>query len=301
MTKSAVTDWSTTAASNTDVGGINIDEGMARSSVNNAMREIMAQIAASGAASLTGWLSGLTLANNVSDATNDIDIATGSARDSTDAFTMRLGSALTKRLDAGWAVGTNQGGLDTGAIANATYHVWLIRRSDTGVVDVLFSTSASSPTMPANYDQKRRLGSIVRTGAAIKPFKQNGDVFDWVLGVLDIQTTNPGTSAVTATLTLPTGIIVRARISGNVYDATASADTYGLITSIAETDSAPASSIYSFIVVTAAGAQSVGNFYKDVMTNTSAQIRYRIGAASTADHSMHITTHGWIDTRGKDA
>ena len=107
------------------------------------------------------YITGLTLSNNATDATNDIDIAIGSARDSTNAADIVLASALVKRLDAAWAVGTNQGGLDTGSIANGTYHVWLIQRSDTGVEDVLFSTSATAPTMPANYDYKRRIGSIL--------------------------------------------------------------------------------------------------------------------------------------------
>jgi len=44
MSKDKVSEWSSTAANNTDVGGINIAEGMAPSGVNNAMREIMAQI-----------------------------------------------------------------------------------------------------------------------------------------------------------------------------------------------------------------------------------------------------------------
>lgn len=39
-----VGEWDTDADNNTDVGGINIAEGMAPSGVNNAMREIMAQI-----------------------------------------------------------------------------------------------------------------------------------------------------------------------------------------------------------------------------------------------------------------
>lgn len=45
MAKNAVADWSTTAASNTDIGGISIAEGMSPGNVNNAMRETMAQIA----------------------------------------------------------------------------------------------------------------------------------------------------------------------------------------------------------------------------------------------------------------
>ena len=44
MAKNKISDWSSTAASNTDVGGINIAEGMLPSDVNNAMREMMAQV-----------------------------------------------------------------------------------------------------------------------------------------------------------------------------------------------------------------------------------------------------------------
>jgi hypothetical protein len=44
MPKSAVSDWSSTAADNTDVGGISIAEGAAMANMNNAMREMMAQI-----------------------------------------------------------------------------------------------------------------------------------------------------------------------------------------------------------------------------------------------------------------
>lgn len=44
MAKNAVSDWDTTAANNTDIGGISIAEGCAMANLNNAMREIMAQI-----------------------------------------------------------------------------------------------------------------------------------------------------------------------------------------------------------------------------------------------------------------
>jgi microcystin-dependent protein len=45
MSKNAVSQWDTTAGNNTDVGGISIAEGMAPGNVNNAMREMMAQLA----------------------------------------------------------------------------------------------------------------------------------------------------------------------------------------------------------------------------------------------------------------
>ena len=45
MAKNSVNDYSATAGDNTDVQSVNIAEGMAPSNVNNAMREIMADLA----------------------------------------------------------------------------------------------------------------------------------------------------------------------------------------------------------------------------------------------------------------
>ncbi len=44
MAKNKVSEWSSTAASNTDIGGIDIAEGCAPSGINNAIRELMAQV-----------------------------------------------------------------------------------------------------------------------------------------------------------------------------------------------------------------------------------------------------------------
>lgn len=46
MSKTSVADWDTTAANNTDIGGISIAEGCAMANLNNAPREMMAQFAA---------------------------------------------------------------------------------------------------------------------------------------------------------------------------------------------------------------------------------------------------------------
>jgi hypothetical protein len=246
-------------------------------------------------------LFGLTLSNNVSDATNDIDIATGKCRDSTDAANMVLASALTKRLDAAWGVGTNGGGLDTGSIANTTYHIWLIKRSDTGVVDALFSTSATAPTMPANYDYKRRIGSIVRSAANIRAFLQDGDLFMWKSPVSDITATNPGTSAVTRTLTLPTGIRIESIVQVNVTGTT-QPNLPGAVylSDLSLTDVAASSNTAASILVYASSA--IGDLYAGlickVMTNTSAQIRSRL-QISGAGTTLQINTAGWIDTRGR--
>lgn len=44
MAKNKISEWSSTPANNTDVGGIDIAEGCAPSGINNAIREVMAQV-----------------------------------------------------------------------------------------------------------------------------------------------------------------------------------------------------------------------------------------------------------------
>jgi len=260
-----------------------------------------ASVTVSSSVAPRGHIGGLTLSNNVTDATNDIDIATGEATSSDTGITMILVDGITKRLDASWAVGTNQGGLDTGSIANATYHVFLIKRSDTGVVDVLFSTSATAPTMPSSYDLKRRIGSIMRISATIVPFSQFGDEFLLKLPVREVATSNPGTSAVESTLsTSPSGIKVNALITVVLLTDNATETNHCLITSLDQTDTAPSSSVYTIVGKNTIAASTVtaDSVYLSIRTNTSKQVRYRL-STSVADVRIEIMLHGWIDYRGK--
>lgn len=144
--------------------------------------------ASSGTVSLPrNYIGGLGIAS-AADVTNDITIAVGEARDETDAQDITLASALTKQIDAAWAVGTNAGGMDTGTVASSTsYYIWLILRSDTSVVDALFSLSGTAPTMPTNYDYRRLIAFVRRNGsAAIQPFENQGDVTWYVDGIGDV-------------------------------------------------------------------------------------------------------------------
>lgn len=127
-----------------------------------------------GQPAMPGYVNGLVMSRNASDSANDIDVAAGSAAsDDATPRLIKLASAVTKRIDAAWAVGNNQGGLDTGSIADGTYYTYEIQRSDTGITDVLFSLSASAPTMPMNYDRKRRIGYVNRIGGV------NAIVYSW--------------------------------------------------------------------------------------------------------------------------
>ena len=280
-TPADLTDWNGSA----DPG--DVDQAL------DQLAERVTDISAPSSAFPPGHLFGLTLSNNAGDATNDIDIAIGNARDSTDAQNIVLAGALTKRLDAAWAVGTNQGGLDTGSIANTTYHVWLIKRSDTGVVDVLFSTSATSPSMPTNYDYKRRLGSIVRVGGAIELFTQYDDLFLLSSPVVDVNVSNLGTSSSTYALaSVPTGIIVKAVIGAFVWKVANYAAVY--VRALTQTDLAAAYNTTANVYDPSNGGGNSNNL--EVMTDTSAQIAARSSVTST---NLIVITRGWIDTRGR--
>lgn len=240
-------------------------------------------------------LYGLTLSNNSGDATNDIDIAAGAAVSDDGTTLMQLSSSITKQLDAAWAVGTNQGGRDTGSIADTTYHVWLINRPDTGVTDVLFSTSASSPTMPANYTKKKRIGSIIRVSGTILAFVQSGKDFLLNVSRQDIDATNPGTSAILRTLTVPQGVQVKAIISASVYPGT----TTGLMMyisspSIADTTPQGGSTAAPTGPGTVCADQQVGVTVLRCLTNTSSQVRSRLAASGASDR-IGIHTYGWED------
>lgn len=186
-------------------------------------------------------IQGLTYANNGTDATNDIDIAVGGAMDSTSARMMVLGSALTKRLDAVWAVGTNQGGLDTGSASDTDYFIWLINRSDTDVTDVLFSTSATAPTMPTNYNYKRLIGWFKRVSGAIVAFKTyetegGGLNLMWTAPTLDINTTVT-TARRTDAVKVPLAFSTLATIRVSLVDA--ADNILALVCCPDETDAAP--------------------------------------------------------------
>jgi hypothetical protein len=248
--------------------------------------------------------------SNATDATNDITISAGWADDSTSVAVMRLTPAITKQLDVAWAAGTNQGGLDTGAVANTTYHTWLIGNPTSLAVDVLFSTSASAPTMPGGYKLKRRIFSFRRIGAvnqAVAAREQAGGGLkvllktptfqfnkDWA-GVDDAAQTS-------SAIAVPLGIQVEAILGVSFVDATPVAASALLITSLDQSDTAASSGVPGAFVgqfrITAAGVATQAAASGEVLAriSTSATFRYR-AEGSTADHFADFCLMGWIDDR----
>lgn len=257
-----------------------------------SINSVLTELAGIGVGLMANYLAGFTLSNNGTDATNDIDIASGVCLDSTNTKFLKLASGITKRLDAAWSVGTGQGGLDTGSLSDTTYHAYAIGRLDTGVVDIIFSASASAPTLPTDYTVYRRIGSVLRRSGALLAFSQNGDEFLLDNPPLDIDVSNQGTTAVLRALTVPLGIKVSAKV--RVRGSNASGWVM-LFSSPDVTDRAPSISAAPLADI-GASAGVADRAELSIRTNTSAEIRTRSSQAST---DLQISAYGWIDTRGK--
>ena len=124
-------------------------------------------------------------------------------------------------------------------------------------------------------------------------FAQNGNRFDLSVPVQEVDNTASHTTAVTVTLgSVPTGVKVEALLGVAVDDQNTSGSRV-YVSSISQSD--------QITLFTASGANTGNHTYHPsfpVLTNTSAQIRYRASAASV---NTIIQVHGWIDQRGTNS
>ena len=242
---------------------------------------------------LQNYLTGLTLSYS---STTVFGIAAGEAADSTNVSMMQLNSAYTKTTSA-WAVGTGNGGLDTGTIGAASwYHVYLIQRPDTGVVDVCYSLSASSPSLPTNYTLYRRIGSVKTASSQWVNFTQNYDTFIWAAPVNDVAGIATTGSRVTTTLSVPTGVVLSALFRASVSNAGSGANIFVQFPDLVETDAAASASNSDLCVYAVSGNTMTTAGAYERITNASAQIGVR---SNSSNGTLNVTTYGWKDTRGK--
>jgi hypothetical protein len=239
-----------------------------------------------------GYLWGLTM-SNAADTNNDITVDAGEATSEDHGELMTLDAPITKQLDASWAVGTNAGGLNTGAeAANTWYEVHLIKRTDTGVVDVMFTTTANRATLPANYDKQRRIGWVRNdAGSALLQFTQVDDHFTLTTQVNDVSATATATAAA-VTLTAPPNSIARFR-AGTTSTTSVNTTNATVFSEIVEGNVTPTETtgIVSIGACDIAGADG-GHF--ELRVSASSQIEHDSDGAS---YTFDISTYGWIDHR----
>lgn len=245
-------------------------------------------------------IDGFITANNGTDGDHDIDFGAGTATvsDGTNYTIATTSSTITKQLDASWAVGTAAGGLDAGSIAADTwYHLWVIMRSDTYVVDFLFSTSATSPTMPTNYDFKRRIGAVLTDGSSnILAYTQSGHEFFWGETDTDVALTS-STSTTWASLTgfvTPDDVSTRGILQCSCRDTSSAKPWVSFWPADFDTPT-----VHAYICQSQLNNSltlQVNVFYLQTTAASPPAIQYMV---NTATVDVYIRTLGWEDPRGR--
>lgn len=262
---------------------------------------VQAALAALINASPAGYLTGLTLSNNAGNPNTQVDFAAGRARDIGNAYDLVLAAPMTKTLQAagGFAAGTGNNGLFSGAKANNTwYHCFVIRKTSDGSIDVGFDTSLTAANIPAGYSGYRRLGAIRTDGAGnIMGFIQSGEDFWWKAAIADVNVTNLGTASASYTISTPPGMSLTADLM--VYaGGGGSNDSNVLLRSPHGTDVAPPAqsaqptSAPATVANIASIAEGGYGQHLRVLTNTSSQVAAR---SATANSTLIIWTRGWRD------
>lgn len=128
-------------------------------------------------------LEGLAVSNNAVDPAETLDIAAGAALLTIGQRGVgRLSTTLTKSINLPWAAGTNQGGTFDGVTFSSfpfTLHVFLIRNSVNGVVDVGFDSDVNAVHRPSGWSARRIASFPLTVGYTVKPFRQFGNYFEF--------------------------------------------------------------------------------------------------------------------------
>ncbi|TBB12446.1 hypothetical protein ELH50_15755 [Rhizobium ruizarguesonis] len=252
---------------------------------------------------VAGRLYGLGGAQDAGDLNNDMTFQPGEAASAgASPVIMVLASAITKRSDAAWAVGSGNGAMDTGAKPTSSWlHWYAIKRPDTGVVDVCCSASSSAPTIggniPAAYTKYRRIRSTKTDGSGnIIADSQDGDEVLWLTAVKENggAAYSTGTTAALVTLAgVPSGFKVRAILNATFTSGT---DTVGaFVSSPDEGDQSLGVGNSLFNISNMQNASENASAGIEVRTNTSGQVRHKAGATG----SIYVATRGYIDRRGR--
>lgn len=249
-------------------------------------------------ANMRGHIFGLRTQINATDTANDIDIFGGEcASDSNPPMMMFLNSTLTKRVDALWAAGSGNGGLDTGSAALSTwYHLFIIGNPTTGVVDALFSTSATAPVMPSGYTHKRRIASMFRSNpAAWLGYLQDGDYFIWQTNSLLAYSSTAARAYAALGISTPPGVVTYPvmHLSGH---ENANSSVQVAIDTLGVTAAHRAAWFYDG---TQDGTYDARIFGPNLRTNGSSQIGFSVTISAGSLVRMELFTHGWMDPRGR--
>jgi hypothetical protein len=235
-----------------------------------------------------GYVYGLVCASPFSGSASQFSVSAGEAFSSSGTDLMILASNYSKVGTAAWSVGTGGGAIDTGSLtANAFWYIYLIKRPDTGVVDICISLSANAPTVGGNIPSAYTLSQLIgafKTDATpqIRGFYQRVNTFYYITPLQDYSALAVGTSRALATLSAPSNSTALFR----AYTYNSGAAVAFLIQPTLETDRAPGAFMSAQGEVANQG--QAGHYRLPVDINSQIALR-----ASVAASSAYIETFGF--------
>jgi hypothetical protein len=250
-------------------------------SVEDALDAIEADITATKASLLSG-IEDLLLSNNSGNPNTHVDIGTGKVR--VGSVVVANLATMTKRLNATWAAGSGNGGLDTGAVAaSGTYFLYALRKVSDGSFDAVFSTSATiagvNLSLLAGYTIVKCIGVVLTNASSIiRPFFMNGDEYSFVTPIRDAANITTSLTSALLALTVPNGVKVKAKLRF-MFSSSATTNSC-LVHDPAKGILVAGGNDHGGNVGTmqVAGGFAVGSDF--VWTNTARQVRHAAGATA---------------------
>lgn len=244
---------------------------------------------------------GFNLANDTTDATNDIVFPTGVVASDVAPYPLMLHTQTIRQLDVNFDVnnGDRLGGkFFSAALTNTTYHEFVI--SNGTLVKSGFSPNLN-PTgddlYPAGYTHYRRVASWLREGGVLVPLLQRGNIFKRI-SPSTIRNSASTTVATPLGMTVPTGIITQPIFSA-ALSVGVNSDAF---MSFGDGDSGNANAINRATSSATAGDLGTCRDYiaGGFLTDTSGRLMFAQTASSGTITNGQVFGYGWIDARGTE-
>jgi hypothetical protein len=245
---------------------------------------------------LPRFIAGLELSNDSTGPTY-IGIEAGSACSDDYATMMAMTVAgFKKDCSATWVVGSGNGALDSAPLAASKwYHVFLILRPDTGIIDVYISQSLT-PTLPPNYTKKRRIGSVLTDSLShIVAFTQTGGHVAWKPPLLNYNGVSLGVGPAMLLISVPPGVksmwrgVILLSISSGPVNMTVGPGDMGTTTQV---NTPPGNEVY-----VADPSHPLSMEYEE-QTDTAQRISFASGL-NVSGPGFYVSTKGYFDFRGQ--
>jgi hypothetical protein len=239
------------------------------------------------------YINGLRLSNDATSATTLDEIvicSAGACRDSTNENDIIATASMSADITESGA-----GGLDTGTVATDTFYAVHVIGDSTLYNDpaLMFSTSATAPSLPGGYDMFRRVGYVKTDGSSdILEFTQTGSGSDRIMtyaASIATDITN-GSSATFAAVSLAASVPQASTevLTKVTFTPTAADDPLELRSGDSSVDNGQA-----ILSGSVAAVVTIGNLWVPSGATIASGIDYKVTGSAVA-----INVQGYVDQLG---